>query len=321
MLQEKLEFIRSPMKVIEHINRTKSPTFSYELLPPLKGASIQHVLDIIQLIKPSNPAWINVTSHASSLEYTENTQGQIIKKIKKKRPGTMSVCGVIQNKFGIDAVAHVLCKGFSKEETENALIELNYLGVENILALCGDNLNYDKALGSMNYYANELTTQVKNMQSGKFLDDTSYTPLDFCIGVAGYPEKHFAAPNMDVDIKHLKQKIDAGAEYIITQMFFDNKKYFDFVAKCRENGITVPIIPGLKVLKNVKQIEGLPKLFYIDLPHELVKALQDAPDNAVAIGKEWTKMQVKELIASGMNNIHFFLMNDVKTVLEIVDEI
>lgn len=312
------------MKVIEHINRTKSPTFSYELLPPLKGASIQQIFDIVQLIKPYNPAWINVTSHASSLEYTQNTEGQIIKKINKKRPGTMSVCGVIQNKFCIDAVAHVLCNGFSREETENALIELNYLGVENILALCGDNLNYDKQLSktnSINNYANELTTQIKNMQTGQFLDDTSYTPLDFCVGVAGYPEKHYAAPDINSDIRYLKQKIAAGAEYIITQMFFDNKKYFDFVAKCRENGIMVPIIPGLKVLKNIKQIEGLPKLFYIDLPAELVKSLQANPEHAVAIGKEWTKMQIKDLIANGVNNIHFFLMNDVSTVLEIVDEI
>ncbi|MCC2624896.1 MAG: methylenetetrahydrofolate reductase [Burkholderiales bacterium] len=312
------------MKVIEHIKKTKSPTYSYELLPPLKGANVEQVFDIVKLIKPYNPAWINVTSHASSLEYIENAQGQIIKKIRKKRPGTMSVCGVIQNKFGIDAVAHVLCKGFSKEETENALIELNYLGVENILALCGDNLNYDKTLDktySINRYANELTAQVSSMKDGKFLDDTLYSPLDFCIGVAGYPEKHFAAPNIDTDIKYLKQKIDAGAEYIVTQMFFDNKKYFKFVKKCRDNGITVPIIPGLKVLKTVKQIESLPRLFNIDLPEELVKSVQDKPEHIVSVGKEWTKMQIRELIAHGINNIHFFLMNDINTVLEIVEEV
>lgn len=312
------------MKVIEHINRTKSPSYSYELLPPLKGANIEQIFDIVKQIKPYNPAWINVTSHASSLEYIENAQGQIIKKINKKRPGTMSVCGVIQNKFGIDAVAHMLCKGFSKEETENALIELNYLGVENILALGGDNLNYDKNIGEMhsiNRHANELTAQVKKMKSGKFLDDTEYSPLDFCIGVAGYPEKHYEAPNMDMDIKHLKQKVDAGAEYIITQMFFDNNKYFDFVAKCRASGISVPIIPGLKVLKTIKQITSLPKLFYIDLPLDLVSALEKSPDQAVLIGKEWAKAQIKDLIAKGVNNIHFFLMNDVNTVLEIVDEI
>lgn len=312
------------MKVIEHINRTKSPNFSYELLPPLKGSNIGQVFDIVKLIKPYNPSWINVTSHASSLEYMENPQGQIIKRINKKRPGTMSVCGVIQNKFGIDAVAHMLCQGFSKEETENALIELNYLGVENILALKGDNLNYNKELGqshSINRYANELTTQVKKMQNGKFLDETEYSPLNFCIGVAGYPEKHYEAPNMDADIKYLKQKIDAGAEYIITQMFFDNKKFFEFVANCRAHEIMVPIIPGLKVLKTVKQLGSLPKLFHIDIPHDLVKTLEKSPDNAVVIGKEWAKMQIKDLIANGHNNIHFFLMNDVSTVLEIVDEI
>lgn len=312
------------MKVIEHIKRTNSPTFSYELLPPPKGSNIQQIFDIIKLIKPYNPAWINVTSHASSLEYIENPEGQIIRKINKKRPGTMSLCGVIQNKFGIDAVAHMLCQGFSKEETENALIELNYMGVENILALKGDNLNYNKELGkshSINHYANELTTQIKRMQSGRFLDNTEYTPLDFCIGVAGYPEKHYEAPNIEVDIKHLKQKVDAGAEYIITQMFFDNNKYYDFVSACRKNHITVPIIPGLKILKTVKQISTLPKLFNIDLPTDLVKSLQNAPDHAVAIGKEWAMTQIKDLIAAGINNIHFFLMNDVSTVLEIVDKI
>lgn len=312
------------MKVIEHIKRTKSPTFSYELLPPPKGANIQEIFTIIDLIKPYNPAWINVTSHASSLEHTQNTQGQLSKKINKKRPGTISVCGVIQNKWHIDAVAHMLCQGFSKEETENALIELNYLGIENILALKGDNLNYNKNIGelySMNCYANELTTQIKKMQSGKFLDDTEYTPLDFCIGVAAYPEKHYEAPDINTDIGYLKQKVDAGAEYIITQMFFDNKKYFEFVMKCRERGITVPIIPGLKVLKTTKQITSLSKLFNIELPSALVKALQDTPEHAAIIGKEWALMQIKDLIAHDINNIHFFLMNDVKTVLEIVDKI
>lgn len=312
------------MKVIDHINKTKSPTFSYELLPPPKGTNIKHIFDIVEQIKPHNPAWINVTSHASTLEYLEDQAGQIIKKIRKKRPGTMSVCGVIQNKFGIDAVAHMLCQGFSKEETENALIELSYLGIENVLALKGDNLNYDKNIATQyhtNHYANELTSQINGMKTGHFIDDTEYTPLDFCIGVAGYPEKHGEAPNIDTDIHYLQQKVNAGAEYIITQMFFDNKKYFEFVNKCRASGITVPIIPGIKVLKTVKQISSLPKLFNIDLPSDLVRELQIAPEHSVAIGKEWAKAQIGNLIANNVNNIHFFLMNDVTTVLEIINEI
>ena len=312
------------MKVIEHINSTKNPNFSYEILPPQKGASIQAVFDIIEQLKSLNPTWINVTSHASSLVYQENMHGQITKKVHKKRPGTIGVCGAIQNKFGIDAVAHILCRGFSKEETENALIELNYLGIHNILALSGDTLNYDKTLSkdkSINHYSNELVRQINSMNKGKFLDETEYFPLDLCIGVAGYPEKHVSAPNMDTDIMYLKQKIAAGADYIITQMFFDNNKYYEFVKKCRETGITVPIIPGIKVLKSAKQIQSLPKIFNIDLPNELVNEVNESPDNAVTIGKKWAAKQVHDLLDNDVNNIHFFLMNDVQTVIEIVNNV
>lgn len=311
------------MRVIDRIKQTKRPTFSYELLPPLKGAHINQIFDIVSQIKPFNPAWINVTSHASTLIYAEDSIGKSSHKIYKKRPGTISVCGVIQNKFGIDAVAHMLCLGFSKEETENALIELSYLGVENILALRGDTLNYDKAISntySVNTLAHQLTTQVTNIRQGKFLDNTEYTPLDFCIGVAGYPEKHIDAPSLEMDITHLKQKVDAGAEYIVTQMFFDNQKYYDFVVKCRAAGINVPIIPGIKVLKNAKQIETLPKLFNISLPTELVNEIIQNPEQATLIGKQWAINQIRDLISHGVNNIHFFLMNDVSTVLEIIEE-
>jgi methylenetetrahydrofolate reductase (NADPH) len=310
------------MKVIEHIRNGRKPNFSYEILPPQKGASIQAVFDIIEKLKPLNPSWINVTSHASSLVYQENIQGQISKKTHKKRPGTIGVCGAIQNKFGIDAVAHILCKGFSKEETENALIELNYLGIHNLLALSGDNLNYDKELSrdkSVNHYSSELVGQINNITLGKFLDETEYFPLDFCVGVAGYPEKHISAPNIDTDIAYLKQKVAAGSEYIITQMFFDNSKYYEFVKKCRAAEINVPIIPGIKVLKSVKQVQSLPKLFHIDLPNELVNELQESPEHAVAIGIAWAAKQVHDLLSNDVNNIHFFLMNDVENVIEIVN--
>lgn len=312
------------MKVIDKINNNKSLAFSYELLPPIKGSHINQIIDIVTQIKPYNPAWINVTSHASSLIYDNNSKGQISQKIYKKRPGTLSVCGVIQNKFGIDAVAHMLCLGFSKEETENALIELSYLGVENILALRGDSPNYDKFISknySVNTKAHELTSQVINMRHGKFLENTEYTPIDFCIGVAGYPEKHIDAANVDVDILHLQHKVLCGAEYIVTQMFFDNKKYYDFVTKCRNADIHVPIIPGIKILKNAKQLETIPKLFNIELPNPLVNEIMRHPDDAALIGKRWAKEQIQDLIKNGVNNIHLFLMNDVSNVLEIIDSL
>lgn len=312
------------MKVIEHIRTTVNPKFSYEILPPQRGEGISKILDVVSQLKYYNPGWINVTSHASSLIKETNSIGQEIKRVYKKRPGTISVCGVIQNKFGIDAVAHILSQGFTQEETENALIDLSYLGVENILTLRGDNLNYNKNLGEerrINNYANELTTQVNNMKKGKFLDNTEYFPLDFCIGVAGYPEKHVLSPDLATDIRYLKAKVDAGAEYIITQMFFDNSKYYDFVKKCRDNGINVPIIPGLKLFKTVKQLDVLPQIFSIDLPQELVNEVQGNPEHVEVIGQKWLKKQVYDLLEHDVKNLHFFLMNDANKVLEIVKSI
>lgn len=312
------------MRIIDHLTRPQGQLFSYEIVPPLRGTtSINEIFNIIEQLLPYDPKWINVTTHASSLLYVEKNDGTISKRIHKKRPGTMGICGVIQNKYGIDAVAHVLCQGFSQQETEDALIELNYMGINNILALKGDNLNYNRQISSteaVNKNATDLVTQVNKMRSGKFLGDTEYPPMDFCIGVAGYPEKHFEAANMQLNIEYLKQKIAAGAEYIITQMFFDNSKYFTFVKTCRDAGITVPIIPGLKVLKTINQINSLPRLFHIDLPQELVRELTANPEHADQIGKVWTKMQVRELLEYGVPCVHFFLMNDINSVLEIIKE-
>lgn len=316
------------MRVIDHLTQAKQakkPIFSYEVVPPIRGTtSIQHVFAIIEALLPYNPGWINVTTHASSLLYIEHEGGGIAKRVHKKRPGTMGICGVIQNKYGIDAVAHVLCQGFSCQETEDALIELNYLGIKNILALKGDNLNYNREIeeqDSINNYALDLVRQVGKMRYGLFLDDTEYPPMDFCVGVAAYPEKHFEAANIQLDIEHLKQKIDAGAEYVVTQMFFDNQKYFDFVQLCREAGITVPIIPGIKVLKSINQLHALPRLFHIDLPNELVsQLLNNKPEAAPFVGKMWARNQVADLLVKGVPCVHFFLMNDVKSVIEIVQE-
>lgn len=309
------------MKVIEHIQLTTSPKFSYEILPPQKGEGITKIMDVVSKLKSCNPAWINVTSHASSLFKEKNNNGEEIKRVYKKRPGTISVCGVIQNKFGIDAVAHMLCQGFTREETENALIDLSYLGVENILALRGDNLNYDKELGldkSLNNYANELTTQIHDIKNGQFLDNTEYFPLDFCVGVAGYPEKHIMSHDTDADILYLKQKVESGAEYIITQMFFDNTKYYEFVAKCREAGINIPIIPGLKLLKTVKQLQVLPEIFHIEMPSELIAEANSSPEHIIEIGQKWLKKQVYDLLSHDVKNIHFFLMNDADNIMNIV---
>lgn len=312
------------MKVIEHIRQATAPLFSYEIVPPLRGAtSISKIFEIIEQLMPYNPKWINVTTHASSLLYVEKSDGSITKKVHKKRPGTIGICGVIQNKFGIDAVAHVLCQGFSQQETEDALIELNYMGIDNILALKGDNLNYNRVVAeydSVNTHAVDLVKQVTTMKSGKFLGDTEYPPMDFCVGVAAYPEKHFEAANMELNIEYLKQKVAAGAEYVITQMFFDNQKYFDFVAACRREGINIPIIPGIKVLKSMAQINSIPRLFHVDLPQELVKEMLADPGDIATIGKNWAKRQVAELIEFGVPCVHFFLMNDVGSVLDIVKE-
>jgi methylenetetrahydrofolate reductase (NADPH) len=312
------------MKVIEHIENTVNPKFSYEILPPQKGEGITKIIDIVSQLRAYDPAWINVTSHASSLIKEKTNNGEEVKRIYKKRPGTISVCGVIQNKFGIDAVAHMLCQGFTREETENALIDLNYLGVENILALRGDNLNYDKELGQakrVNSYANELAAQVYGVKNGKFLDNTEYYPLDFCVGVAGYPEKHAVSLDIDTDIMYLKQKVDAGAEYIITQMFFDNNKYYDFVARCRKADINVPIIPGLKLLKTVKQLQALPELFHVSMPKALVEEATASPEHIMTIGQNWLKYQIHDLLEHGVKNLHFFLMNDAKNILDIVAKI
>ncbi|AUR53109.1 methylenetetrahydrofolate reductase [Aquella oligotrophica] len=312
------------MRVSDHLSQAKKTLFSYEIVPPLRGSTpITEIFSIIEKLLPYDPKWINVTTHASSLLYVENSDGTISKRIHKKRPGTMGICGVIQNKYGIDAVAHVLCQGFSQQETEDALIELNYMGIENILALKGDNLNYNRQIAdneTVNRNAVDLVRQVAKMRDGKFIADTEYPPVDFCMGVAGYPEKHFEAANMQLNIDYLKQKVAAGAEYVITQMFFDNDKYFAYVDACRAAGINVPIIPGIKVIKTANQLNSLPRLFHIDLPHELVSELVAKPEHAATIGKEWAKTQVKDLIARGAPCVHFFLMNDVSSVLEIIKD-
>lgn len=315
------------MYIIEHIDRAKGkvPLFSFEIVPPSRGRSGQEILDVVEMLLPYNPSWIDVTSHSSSAYYRERQDGGLERKIVRKRPGTLGICGIIQNRYKIDTVAHVLCLGFAKEETEDALIELNFLGIHNVLALRGDTPNFQKAFGkekTLNMYAHDLVSQITDLKKGKFLEDLdSAHPLSYCIGVAGYPEKHYEAPSLKLDVQNLKRKVDAGAEYITTQMFFDNKQYFDYVEHCRAAGITVPIIPGLKVIRSVKQLQSLPKSFHIDLPDQLVDEITENPDHVVEIGKLWALEQAKELMNNNVPSIHFYVLNDAPTVCEIVKEL
>ncbi|MDC0253980.1 methylenetetrahydrofolate reductase [Bacteriovoracales bacterium] len=310
------------MKVIEHLEKSVNPSFSYEIVPPPRGRSVRDVIDVVEALEPLNPPWIDVTSHSAGAFYNEKEDGAIERRIFKKRPGTIGICGIIQNRFKIDTVTHILTEGFTREETEDALIELNYLGIHNVLALRGDGLNYKKKIQktrSTNQFASELVSQISNLKEGIFLEELqNANSLDFCVGVAGYPEKHFEAPNMKVDLSYLKEKVENGADYIVTQMFFDNQKYFSFVQNCRDNGINVPIIPGIKVIKNIKQLSRLPRTFHVDLPNTLVDQINEAPHHIEEIGIQWAKTQVQGLLEFGVPNVHFYIMNDVESILKIV---
>lgn len=309
------------MKVIEHLDRATNPLFSFEIVPPPRGRSVKDIIDIVKDIQQFNPPWIDVTAHSAGAYYSERPDGTIERRIIKKRPGTIGICGIIQNRFKIDTVTHLLCQGFTQEETEDALIELSYLGIENVLALKGDGLNYSKSVDksrTVNKYAVDLVKQIDRMKGGQYIDTDNSAPLDFCTGVAGYPEKHFEAPNLALDIKHLKAKVDAGADYIATQMFFENKHYFAFVEQCREAGINVPIIPGLKVLKKTSQLKTIPKNFYIDFPDELVEEITSSPEHVEEIGIKWAQKQTEGLLAGGAPCVHYYIMNDTSSVIEVV---
>lgn len=313
------------MKVIEHINRAQVPLFSYEIIPPPRGKSAQEIIDIVKMLQPYQPPYIDVTSHSAEATYEERPDGTIKRRIRKKRPGTISICGIIQNRFKIDTVAHLLCRGFSQEETEDALIELNYLGIENVLAVRGDETNYKKPLSkdrSINFYTSDLVTQIDKMNRGQYLEELlNAEPTNFCIGVGGYPEKHFEAPNLKTDVEHLKAKVKAGAEYVVTQMFFNSAVYFDFIDRCRDVGIEVPIIPGIKVLNQLSQLKNIPRNFHVDLPDELVDEIRENPNHIKDIGFEWAYQQCAELLNRGIKNLHFYIMNDANVITRIIDRL
>ena len=317
------------MKVTEHIEHAKGKTlFSFEILPPLKGQNIQSIFDSIDPLMEFNPPFIDVTYHREEYEYRELPSGLLEKRIVKKRPGTVGICAAIQNRYQVDAIPHILCGGFTKEDTENFLIDLDFLGIENVLALRGDAVKseiYFRPEKEGNQFASELVTQIASLNNGIYLDDhlQNTSATHFCIGVAGYPEKHMEAPSLDSDIYFLKQKIKNGASYIVTQMFFDNKKYFDFAAKCRKEGINVPIIPGLKPISTKKQLNQIPHRFKVDLPDELIMEIVRAKDNDAVrqVGIEWCISQSRELIAAGIPVLHYYSMGKSENIREIAAEV
>lgn len=308
------------MKVIDHIKQAKSTLFSIEILPPLKGKSIQSIFDGIDPLMEFKPSFVDVTYHREEYLYKKRDGGYLEKVSIRKRPGTVGICAAIINKYHVDAVPHIICGGFSKEETENALIDLHFLGIDNVLALRGDSIKSEPEFipePNGHAFAIDLVKQVSQMNKGRYIEDdlADVAPTNFCIGVAGYPEKHFESPNMISDIKYLKAKIDAGAEYIVTQMFFDNSKYFEFVNKCREMDINVPIIPGLKILTTKKQATLLPKIFKIDIPQPLLEEIEKCKTDAAVkeVGIEWCIYQSKELIKYESPCLHFYTMGASET--------
>jgi methylenetetrahydrofolate reductase (NADPH) len=315
------------MKVTEHITNANETLFSFEILPPLKGKSIQSIYDGIDPLMEFKPKFVNVTYHREEFIYKERDNGLLEKIAIRKRPGTVGICAAIMNKYHVDAVPHLICGGFSKEETENALIDLQFLGIDNVLALRGDSIKTESTFRPHpegHSFAVDLIHQISDMNRGNYMmDDVQLEPTDFCIGTAGYPEKHFEAMNLATDLKYLKDKVDAGAEYIVTQMFFDNSKFFTFVEECRKIGIDVPIIPGLKPLKTLAHISFLPKFFKIDYPVELSTELLKCKDNKAVeqLGIEWGIHQSKELRAANVPCIHYYTMSNSSQVKSIAAEV
>ncbi len=313
------------MKVTEHIQQAKDTLISFEVLPPLKGKTIASLYDHLDPLMEFKPSWINVTYHRSESMFKRKTDGTFEKVEVRKRPGTVGICAAIMNHYRIDAVPHIICGGFTKRETEDALIDLDFLGIDNVLVLRGDAAKNEAAfepeIGG-NHYAIELLQQVNNMNNGIYLDEDIKNggKTKFCMGVAGYPEKHFEAPNLEIDLLKLKQKVDAGAEYIMTQMFFDNEKFFAFAKACKDMGINVPIIPGLKPITTKKQLSVLPRIFHVDIPtdlsNEIMKCKTD--QDCEQVGAEWLIQQSKELKAFGVPVLHYYTLGKPKVIWNVV---
>lgn len=315
------------MSVIDKIRNAKGTLFTFELLPPLKGHSIEKVYSTIDRLMEFSPAYINFTTHRNEITYRERPDGLLEKRVTRLRPGTIALAAAVRYKYNITVVPHILCGGFTKEETENVLIEMNFLGIDDVLALRGDPQKGSRIFipekdGHRN--TSDLVKQIVDMNNGRYLEETleDTTPTNFCIGVAGYPEKHFEAPNMESDMEFLKLKVDAGASYIVTQMFFDNTRFFRFRDECRALGINVPIIAGLKPVSAVNDIRLLPQTFHIDLPNDLVSSVRrcTSDKDAREVGIEWAIMQSKELIREGVPGIHYYTLGRADNIARIVKE-
>lgn len=317
------------MKVTEHIENANGTTqFTFEILPPLKGQNITSIYDSMDPLMEFKPPFIDVTYHREEYVYKELENGLLQKQVVRKRPGTVGICAAIQNKYNVDAIPHILCGGFTKEDTENFLIDLGFLGIDNVMALRGDAVKSETYFIPDNEghaYASDLVSQIADLNEGVYLDEEiqNQAKTDFCIGVAGYPEKHMEAPSMDSDIYFLKKKIKKGATYIVTQMFFDNSKYFAFVDKCRSEGITVPIIPGLKPIATKKQLNLIPHRFSCELPDDLVMQVVKCKDNQAVreVGIEWCVEQSKELVKAGVPVLHYYSMGKSDNIKAIASTI
>ena len=317
------------MKVIDLINKAERTLFSFELLPPVKGHNISNIYCAIDPLIEFNPSFINVTYHQQEVVYKKHRSGLLEKKTVRKRPGTVAISAAIKYKYpSVEVVPHLICGGFSKEDTEDALIDFHYLGIQNLLALRGDPPKGIRAFSPEkdgHAHASQLVGQIARMNQGRYLDEELENTFatDFCVGVAGYPEKHLESPNIAYDLKYLKEKVDAGAEYIITQMFFDNEKYFEFVRLCREAGITVPIIPGMKPITTLRDITVLPQVFNIDIPDDLVREVQKcrSNDDAFRVGVEWTTEQSRGLVKFGVPVLHYFTVGVSENIRQIASSI
>jgi methylenetetrahydrofolate reductase (NADPH) len=317
------------MKVTEYFEKANGQTLiSFEVLPPLKGGGMQTIFDTLDPLMEFKPPFIDVTYHREEYIYKKRSSGYYEKTAIRKRPGTVGICAAIMHRYGVDAVPHLICGGFTTEDTENALIDLNFLDINNVLAIRGDARQFEGkfvAEEGGHEYALDLVRQIVDMNHGKYLDDNIEhgEKTDFCIGVAGYPEKHFESPNFKQDLAFTKAKIDAGADYIVTQMFFDNQKYFDYVKACREIGINVPIVPGLKPLTKKYQLSSIPRIFHIDLPEALVVEMLKAktPEARTEVGVEWSIQQSRELKAAGAPCLHYYTMGDSETIRRIAEAV
>jgi methylenetetrahydrofolate reductase (NADPH) len=312
------------MKISEILHQAKDPFISFEIIPPARGRSAREIYAIMDELMEFKPPFIDVTSHAADSYYVEQENGTFARHIKRKRPGTIGLCAALKYRYRVEAVPHLLCRGFNRQETEDALIELNYLGIDNVLAIRGDHLQYKKPQASgraVNDYALDLVNQIANMNRGKYQEDIlDAQETDFCVGVGGYPEKHPDSPSQAADIRYLKQKVDAGAQYIVTQMFFNNEDFFAFKDACRAQGIQVPIIPGIKLLTRKTQLSSLPRAFSVNIPDDLVTAMENGenPTEELAVGREHAIKQCQDLFDRGVGSIHFYVMGDVLHVKDVV---